>query len=81
MDTLGRLIVQAVRVDSIWSIVVRAIIWLVFVSIFAVGVSRGKNFVRIKSEAGLFIGFIILTGISIYIAFGIIPTITTTPSS
>ena len=76
MATLTELLIQLVRVDSIWSIVIRALIWLIFVSIFAVGIAKGKQYSTIKSEAGFFVAFLILTGITIYLVFGIIPTVT-----
>ncbi len=79
MDQLSATVVNLVSVDSIWSIAIRGLIWLLFVTIFAIGVAKGKSQSRIKAEAGFFLLFIILTAITIYLAFGIVPTLTTLP--
>ena len=70
-------LINLMKVDSIGSIVLRAGIWLVLVSIFAFGASEGHKHSTIKAEAGFFVAFIVLTGITIYLAFGFIPTLTT----
>lgn len=65
------------KVDSIGSIIARAIVWLILVSIFAIGAAKGQKHATIKAEAGFFVLFIILTGIAIYVTFGFVPTLTT----
>ena len=70
-------IIEFLAVDSIGSIISRAAVWLVLVSIFAFGASQGQKHSTVKAEAGFFLAFIVLTGITIYISFGFIPTLTT----
>jgi hypothetical protein len=79
-SNLNEIIINLIKVDSIWSIVIRAVIWLIFVSIFAIGIGRGKKETRIRTEACFFIGFLILSGITLYLIFGIVPTLTNPPA-
>ncbi len=72
METL----LNFLKVDSIGSIIVRAVIWLIIVTIFAFGASEGQKHSTIKAEAGFFLAFIVLTGVTIFFAFGFIPTLT-----
>jgi len=69
--------IELLKVDSIGSIILRAVFWLILVSIFAYGASEGQRHTTIKAEAGFFLVFIVLTGITIYITFGFVPTLTT----
>ena len=73
METL----IEFLKVDSIGSIIARAIIWLTLVTIFAFGASEGHKHSTVKAEAGFFVLFIFLTGAAIYLTFGFIPTVTT----
>lgn len=77
---IGDFIIANLQADSVGSVVVRGIIWLVLVTIIAYGVGKGKSHTRIKSEAGFFLLFVILAAAAIYIAFGFIPTLTTIES-
>jgi len=74
---LSQFILENLQADSVGSIVIRGVIWLILVTIFAYGVGKGKSMTRIKSEAGFFLLFILLTAVAIYFAFGFIPTLTT----
>lgn len=76
MDSFNRLVIENTQADSVGSIFIRAGIWLILVTILAYGVAKGKSNKRIKSEAGLFIAFLILSAVAIYIAFGFVPTLT-----
>lgn len=62
------------RADSLGSIALRGVIWLVGVLIFAAGVDNGKKYVQIKADAGWFFLFLFGIGILSYILFGFIPT-------
>ncbi len=80
MNNLAAAIINLVKVDSFGAIVIRAIIWLVLVSIVAYGVAKGKKDTQIRTEAAYFIAFIVISGIAIYLVYGIIPTLTTSPT-
>ena len=80
-ETFLEAIVGLVAVDSIGSIIARGLIWLALVSIVAIGTAKGYKLSRIKTEAGFFMLFIVLTGIIIYMVFGIIPTVSSKPIS
>lgn len=80
-DNFSETLINLVAVDSIGSIIIRGLIWLVLVSIIAVGTAQGKKMSQIRNETGLFLLFIVLTGVSIYFVFGIIPTISSRPQS
>lgn len=77
MEAISTFIIENLQADSIGSIIARGIIWLILVTIFAYGVAKGKSQKRIKSEAGLFIAFLIFSTLAIYFSFGFIPTLTT----
>ena len=79
-NNFSELVVNLVRVDSIWSIAIRVLVWLGLVTIFSLGAAQGKKSRQVKSEAGFFLFFIVMTGVAIYMAFGIIPTLTTVSS-
>lgn len=72
--------VELIAVDSIGSIFLRAGIWMVLVTILAVGSSKGKEFSRIKAESGFFMMFLLLSGVAIYFIYGFVPTLTPAPS-
>ena len=75
-NDLIRFVVENLQADSVGSVIIRAVIWLVLVTIIAWGTAKGKEAARIKSEAGFFLLFIALTALAIYVAFGFIPTVT-----
>jgi hypothetical protein len=80
-SSVNDIIINLIKVDSIWSIVIRAVIWLVLISIFAYGAAKNKSQSRVRAEAGFFLLFIILTGVTLYLVFGIIPTVSSAPSA
>lgn len=80
MDEVSKFIVENTQADSFGAIVVRGIVWLILVTIFAVGAAQGKSHKRVKSEAGLFLAFIIFSAVAIYVSFGFIPTLTSIAS-
>jgi hypothetical protein len=74
---IGEFIITHLQADSIGSVIIRGVIWVILVTIIAYGVGKGKSMTRIKSEAGFFLLFLILASAAIYVAFGFIPTLTT----
>ena len=69
METLSQLLLFT-RSDSIGSVFVRGIIWLVLVLILAYGVDSGKSYKKIKADAGWFFLFLLTIGIVTYLLFG-----------
>lgn len=64
-------------VDSVWSIVFRFIIWMaIAITIIASvdAVNKEKGMKNLKSNLGLFLMLLFLTGIMIYFIFGFIPS-------
>lgn len=76
MENLWTTFALSLQADSVWSVVFRGGVWLILVTIFAYGAAKGKDKTRIKSEAGFFLLFVVLTVIAIYLAFGFVPTVT-----
>lgn len=76
MDAISSFIIENLQANSPSAIIARGFVWLALVTIFAIGTAQGKTYARIKSEAGLFLLFIILTTIAIYVSFGFWPTFT-----
>lgn len=76
-EAISNFIIDNLQADSIGSIILRAVVWVILVTIFAIGVAQGKSMTRVKSEAGFFLLFLVLTAAAIYFAFGFIPTLTT----
>ena len=61
-------------VNSVWSVVVRGLIWIGAVLTLAYGADEGHQRIQIKNEAGMFFFFLITTGVLIYVIFGFAPT-------
>lgn len=61
-------------VNSVWSVVVRGLIWIGAVLVLAYGADEGHKRIQIKNETGMFFVFLITTGILIYVVFGFVPT-------
>jgi len=73
MDTVRELIQQAVVIDSIWSIVLRGVIWLIISMIIIINMDNpNADLARKKMRAnlGFFIMFMLLSGGLIYLLFG-----------
>jgi hypothetical protein len=62
------------RSDSIGSIALRGLIWLVAVVILAAGLDNQRTYKRIKADAGWFFLFLFSIGIISFILFGFAPT-------
>lgn len=62
------------RSDNLGSLGVRGLIWLIAVLIIAAGIDNGKDYVKIKADAGWFFLFVFSMGIVSYALFGFAPT-------
>lgn len=71
-DTIRQLVITATAVDSIWSVVLRGLIWLAVSIVIIVSLDRaGKNQkLDLKSNLGFFLMFLLITGSLIYLLFG-----------
>lgn len=75
-QTLTPIFSQAFAVDSIWSVVLRFVLWAVIgvVIIASVDAVRPSDQARnLKSNLGLFLLILVLGGLAIYLLFGFIP--------
>ena len=73
MEIVKELIQKAVAVDSIWSIVLRGVIWLVITLIIIISVDNPNSqnaSKKLKANLGFFLMFIVLSGGLIYLLFG-----------
>ncbi len=74
MDAIRNLVSQAFAVDSIWSIVVRGVIWMVIAMIIIVSVDNPNSDLsskKLKANLGFFTMFLLLSGGLIYLLFGV----------
>ncbi|AKM81718.1 MAG: hypothetical protein UT13_C0001G0759 [Candidatus Pacebacteria bacterium GW2011_GWF2_38_9] len=74
MDAIRDLVIKAFAVDSIWSIIIRGIIWIVIAMIIIVSVDNPNYDVsskKLKANLGFFTMFLLLSGGLIYLLFGI----------
>jgi hypothetical protein len=62
------------RSESFGSIIVRGCIWLIAVLILAAGIDNGRNYLKIKADAGWFFLFIFSAGLLSYLLLGFAPT-------
>lgn len=77
METIQELLRSAFAIDSIWSIVVRGLIWLVIALIIIVSVDKpdsSKSIKDLKSNLGFFLMFTLLASGLIYALFGFTTT-------
>jgi hypothetical protein len=73
MEVIRELIIKAFTVDSIWSIVLRGVIWfaLAIIVIVSADVSRPERAAtNLRANLGFFITFLALSGGLIYLLFG-----------
>ena len=74
MDAIRELVTKAFAVDSIWSIVIRGVIWMIAAMIIIVSVDNPNSDLsskKLKSNLGFFTMFLLLSGGLIYLLFGI----------
>ena len=73
MEQVQHLIQQAITVDSIWSIVLRGLIWLVIALIIIISADQPNSQVaskKLKANLGFFLMFTLLSTGLIYLLFG-----------
>lgn len=72
-EALRQLIVSLFAVDSVWSVVLRGILWLA-ISLVIIISTDAPNYAttqrKLKSNLGFFLLFLIVTGGLIYLLFG-----------
>ena len=62
------------RSDSAGSLALRGLIWLIAVVILAAGIDNGKDYLKIKADAGWFFLFLFSAGLLSYFLLGFTPT-------
>jgi len=73
MDSVKELIHQAVAIDSIWSIVLRGVLWLIISFIIIISMDNPNADLankKLKANLGFFIIFMILSAGLVYLLFG-----------
>lgn len=73
MESVRELIYQATSVNSVWSIIIRGIIWLIISFIIIIGMDNPNADLaskKLKANLGFFLLFILLSGGLIYLLFG-----------
>ena len=74
MALISELIHKAFAVDSLWSIVLRGVIWIVIAMIIIISVDSpnvAASSRKLKANLGFFTMFLLLSGGLIYLLFGI----------
>ena len=74
MELIRELITKAFAVDSIWSVVVRGVIWMVIAMIIIISVDSPNSDLsskKLKANLGFFTMFLFLSGGLVYLLFGI----------
>lgn len=74
MDAIRDLVIKAFAVDSIWSIVIRGVIWMVVAMIIIVSVDNPNSELssrKLKANLGFFSMFLLLSGGLVYLLFGV----------
>lgn len=72
MEIIQDILGSIFRVDSIWSVVIRAVIWFVIAAIIIISVDNpdtDKSMKDLKSNLGFFLMFLILSGGLIFMLF------------
>lgn len=73
MEILRELVIKAFAVDSVWSIVLRGLIWLVISIVIIVSMDNPnaeQSSIKLKANLGFFLMFTMLAGGLIYLLFG-----------
>ncbi|HPS40481.1 MAG TPA: hypothetical protein PLQ50_00535 [Candidatus Woesebacteria bacterium] len=74
MDAIRDLVSKAFAVDSVWSIVIRGVIWTIIALIIIVSVDNqntDSSNKKLKANLGFFSMVLLLSGGLIYLLFGI----------
>ena len=73
MDILQNILTSIFRVDSIWSVVARGLIWFVVAAVVIMSVDNPdpeKSLKDLKSNLGFVAMFLVLSGGLVYLLFG-----------
>ena len=73
MDMLREIIMGAIAIDSIWSVVLRGLIWLAVALVIIVSTDqpRAESSLRnLKANLGFFLIFLLISGSLLYLLFG-----------
>jgi hypothetical protein len=76
MDILENILGSIFRVDSIWSVVTRAVVWFVVATVVIISVDNpdtDKSLKNLKSNLGFAAMFLVLSGGLVYLLFGYQP--------
>lgn len=76
MDILQNILGSIFRVDSIWSVVARAVVWFVVATVVIISVDNPnseKSLKDLKSNLGFLAMFLVLSGGLVYLLFGYQP--------
>ncbi len=76
MDILQNILGSIFRVDSIWSVVARAVVWFIVATVVIISVDNPdseKSMKSLKSNLGFAAMFLVLSGGLVYLLFGYQP--------
>ena len=76
MDILENILTSIFRVDSIWSVVTRGIVWAVVATVVIISVDNPdaeKSLKDLKSNLGFVAMFLVLSGGLVFLLFGYQP--------
>lgn len=76
MDILQNILGSIFRVDSIWSVVARGVVWFVVATVVIISVDNPnseKSLKNLKSNLGFLAMFLVLSGGLVYLLFGYQP--------
>ena len=73
MEILKNVLESMFRLDSIWSVVIRAVIWFIVATVIIISVDNPdseKSLRDLKSNLGFLVMFLLLSGGLVYLLFG-----------
>jgi hypothetical protein len=73
MPSLDKLVVMLFAPDNIWSVILRAAIWIGIALVIIVSTDKpdpNKGFKDLKANLGFFMMFLVLSGGLVYLLFG-----------
>lgn len=76
MDIIQNILASIFRVDSIWSVVARGVVWFIVATVVIVSLDNPdseKSLKDLKSNLGFFAMFLVLSGGLVYLLFGYQP--------
>lgn len=73
MDTVRELVISLFAVDSIWSVVLRGVVWLAISVVIIISTDTARveeSSLALKKNLGFLLMFLVLSGGLIYLLFG-----------